>query len=155
MIPSYSLRRRSNKSGTDRPVSNNTRRKQGGETIPGSREPSIRVIPSPLRGAFALSRKSHGMPSSSGGQTEASAVCFYLAPSGASTCRSQRASRGGMQVFLTGATGALGRPTTRALVAAGHRVRGVARGPEKADIVRADGGEPIEVSLFDPRALRE
>ena len=94
------------------------------------------------------------MPSSSGGQTEASAVCLYLAPSGASTCRSQRASRGGMRVFLTGATGALGRPTTRALVAAGHRVRGVARGPEKADIVRADGGEPIQVSLFDVRALR-
>src|SRR5262245_26512130 len=60
-----------------------------------------------------------------------------------------------MQVFVTGATGALGRPTCRALVAAGHRVRGVARGPAKADAVRADGAEPIEVSLFDPRALRE
>lgn len=59
-----------------------------------------------------------------------------------------------MQVFLTGATGALGRPTSRALVAAGHRVRGVARGPAKADVVRADGGEPVEVSLFDTRALR-
>jgi nucleoside-diphosphate-sugar epimerase len=59
-----------------------------------------------------------------------------------------------MQVFLTGATGALGRPTCRALAAAGHLVRGVARGPAKADVVRADGGEPIEVSLFDTRALR-
>lgn len=59
-----------------------------------------------------------------------------------------------MQVFLTGATGALGRPTSRALVAAGHRVRGVARGPAKADAVRADGAEPVEVSLFDTRALR-
>jgi len=58
-----------------------------------------------------------------------------------------------MRVFLTGATGTLGRPTTRALVAAGHQVRGVARGPAKADVVRADGGEPVEVSLFDPRAL--
>src|SRR5262245_24074669 len=59
-----------------------------------------------------------------------------------------------MLVFLTGATGALGRPTTRALSAAGHRVRGVARGLAKADLVRADGGEPVEVSLFDTQALR-
>jgi nucleoside-diphosphate-sugar epimerase len=58
-----------------------------------------------------------------------------------------------MRVFLAGATGALGRPTTRALVAAGHRVRGVARGPAKADVVRADGGEPVDVSLFDTDAL--
>ena len=46
-----------------------------------------------------------------------------------------------------------GTSDTRALVAAGHRVRGVARGPAKADVVRADGGEPIEVSLFDAHAL--
>jgi nucleoside-diphosphate-sugar epimerase len=59
-----------------------------------------------------------------------------------------------MRVFVTGATGALGRPTTRALVAAGHPVRGVARGPAKADVVRADGGEPVEVNLFDTSALR-
>lgn len=58
-----------------------------------------------------------------------------------------------MRVFLAGATGTLGRPTTRALVAAGHRVRGVARGPAKAEVVRADGGEPVEVSLFDVHAL--
>ena len=59
-----------------------------------------------------------------------------------------------MHVFLAGATGALGRPTSRALVAAGHRVRGVARGPVKAEVVRADGAEPIDVSLFDTHALR-
>jgi nucleoside-diphosphate-sugar epimerase len=59
-----------------------------------------------------------------------------------------------MRVFLAGATGALGRPTARALVAAGHRVRGVARGPAKADVVRADGAEAIEVGLFDTGALR-
>jgi len=60
-----------------------------------------------------------------------------------------------MRVFLTGATGALGRPTTRALRAAGHEVRGVARGPAKDDLVRADGGEPVEVSLFDVDGLRD
>jgi nucleoside-diphosphate-sugar epimerase len=58
-----------------------------------------------------------------------------------------------MRVFLAGATGALGRPTSRALVAAGHRVRGVARGPAKAAVVRSDGAEPVEVSLFDTPAL--
>jgi nucleoside-diphosphate-sugar epimerase len=57
-------------------------------------------------------------------------------------------------VFLAGATGTLGRPTLRSLVAAGHTVRGLARGPAKAEVVRADGGEPIEVSLFDVEALR-
>ena len=59
-----------------------------------------------------------------------------------------------MRVLLTGATGALGRPTSRALCAAGHRVLGVARGPAKGEVVRADGGEPVEVSLFDTPALR-
>lgn len=54
-----------------------------------------------------------------------------------------------MRVFLAGATGTLGRPTSRAMVAAGHAVRGVARGPAKAEIARADGGEPVEVGLFD------
>ena len=58
-----------------------------------------------------------------------------------------------MTVFLAGATGTLGRPTVRALVAAGHAVRGVARGSAKAGLVRADGGEPIEVSLVDVDAL--
>jgi nucleoside-diphosphate-sugar epimerase len=57
-------------------------------------------------------------------------------------------------VFLAGATGTLGRPTLRSLVAAGHTVRGLARGPAKAEVVRADGGEPVEVSLFDVEALR-
>jgi len=57
-------------------------------------------------------------------------------------------------VFLAGATGTLGRPTLRSLVAAGHTVRGAARGPAKAEVVRADGGEPVEVSLFDVEALR-
>lgn len=57
-------------------------------------------------------------------------------------------------MFLAGATGTLGRPTSRALAAAGHAVRGVARGATKAEVVRADGGDPVEVSLFDGAALR-
>lgn len=33
-------------------------------------------------------------------------------------------------------------------------MRAVARGPAKPDVVCADGGEPVEVALFDTRALR-
>ena len=59
-----------------------------------------------------------------------------------------------MKVFVAGATGVLGRPTVRALVEAGHEVRGTARGIEKAEMLRSFGAEPIEVDLFDPDALR-
>ena len=63
------------------------------------------------------------------------------------------AARGPMTIFVAGATGVLGRPTVRDLIAAGHRVRGVARGAAKADLVRELGAEPVEVDLFDPLAL--
>ncbi|TMB66018.1 MAG: NAD(P)-dependent oxidoreductase [Chloroflexi bacterium] len=59
-----------------------------------------------------------------------------------------------MKVFVAGATGVLGRSTVRALVEAGHEVRGTARGTEKAEMLRSFGAEPIEVDLFDPDALR-
>ncbi len=59
-----------------------------------------------------------------------------------------------MRVFVAGGTGVLGRPTVRALVAAGHRVSVVARGPEKADLLRRLGAGPIEVDLYDRDAVR-
>ncbi|TMF07713.1 MAG: NAD-dependent epimerase/dehydratase family protein, partial [Chloroflexi bacterium] len=59
-----------------------------------------------------------------------------------------------MKVFLAGATGVLGRPTVQALVNAGHQLRGTARGPEKAEMLRSLGAEPVEVDLFDPDAVR-
>src|SRR5262245_39428548 len=58
-----------------------------------------------------------------------------------------------MKVFLTGGTGAVGRPTLPALVAAGHEVTAVARGAEKAAQVTAAGGTPVEVDLFDHRGV--
>jgi nucleoside-diphosphate-sugar epimerase len=58
-----------------------------------------------------------------------------------------------MKVFLTGGTGAIGRPTVPLLVAAGHEVTAVARGPEKAAQVTAAGGTPVEVDLFDAGAV--
>lgn len=59
-----------------------------------------------------------------------------------------------MKIFVAGGTGVLGRATLRALIEAGHTVRATARGQAKAAAVRAIGAEPIEVDLYDPRAVR-
>lgn len=60
-----------------------------------------------------------------------------------------------MKVFVAGATGVLGRRAVAALVDAGHEVTAVARGPEKADLVRRSGATPVTVDLFDADAVRE
>jgi len=59
-----------------------------------------------------------------------------------------------MKVFVAGATGVLGRPTVRALVEAGHAVRGTARGDEKSALLRSLGVEPVAVDLFDPEEVQ-
>jgi len=59
-----------------------------------------------------------------------------------------------MKVFVAGATGVLGRRAVACLAAAGHDVTAVARTPAKAAAVRALGARPVEVSLFDPEALK-
>jgi nucleoside-diphosphate-sugar epimerase len=58
-----------------------------------------------------------------------------------------------MKLFLAGGTGAVGRPTVPLLVAAGHEVTAVARGPDKAAQVTAAGATPVEVDLFDGDAV--
>lgn len=60
-----------------------------------------------------------------------------------------------MKVFLTGATGVMGRQAAGALRAAGHVVGGLARTPEKARDLSAAGVRPVVASLFDPDALAE
>lgn len=60
-----------------------------------------------------------------------------------------------MKVFLAGATGVLGRRAVALLVEAGHEVTAVARGPEKADLVRDLGATPVTVDLFDPEAVKD
>ena len=60
-----------------------------------------------------------------------------------------------VKVFVAGATGVLGRPTVQALVAAGHSVKGMARGSEKAELLRSMGAEPVSVGLFDSAAVKE
>ena len=60
-----------------------------------------------------------------------------------------------MRVFVAGATGVLGQPTVKVLVAAGHEVRGTARGEEKSQLLRSLGAEPVAVDLFDADAVKE
>lgn len=59
-----------------------------------------------------------------------------------------------MKVFVTGATGVVGTRAVPALVAAGHEVTAVARGPEKAELVRSMGATPASVDLFDAEAVK-
>ena len=59
-----------------------------------------------------------------------------------------------MRVFVAGGSGVLGRASLPALVAAGHQVRAMARGSEKAALVRKLGAEPVDVDLFDAVAVR-
>jgi len=58
-----------------------------------------------------------------------------------------------VKCFVTGATGVVGRPLIPALVAVGHEVVAVARGPAKAVHLRGAGAEPIDVDLFEPAAV--
>jgi nucleoside-diphosphate-sugar epimerase len=58
-----------------------------------------------------------------------------------------------MRVFVTGGTGAIGRHTVPALVAAGHEVTALARGTDKAATLTAQGATAVHASLFDVDAL--
>ena len=58
-----------------------------------------------------------------------------------------------MRVFVAGGTGTLGRPTVRLLVAAGHEVRALARTPERGEVLRQLGAEPVVADFFDARAM--
>jgi nucleoside-diphosphate-sugar epimerase len=54
-----------------------------------------------------------------------------------------------MRIFLAGASGVIGRPLVRDLVAAGHTVAGTTRHPANADALRALGAEPVVVDIYD------
>jgi nucleoside-diphosphate-sugar epimerase len=58
-----------------------------------------------------------------------------------------------MKILLAGATGTLGMPLVRALVAAGHEVIGISRTPGKRDKLRALGAEPLVADVMDRTAL--
>ena len=60
-----------------------------------------------------------------------------------------------MNVFITGATGVLGKTVTRLLVDSGHNVRAFARSPANESRLRDLGAEPVHTSLFEPAMLRD
>lgn len=59
-----------------------------------------------------------------------------------------------MKIFVTGATGVVGRRTVPLLVRAGHEVTAVARTAEKAAGVERAGARPARVDLFDADGIR-
>ena len=61
----------------------------------------------------------------------------------------------GERIFVTGATGRIGLPLVRALVAAGHDVVGLARTEAGASAVAAAGAEPVRGDLASAEALRQ
>jgi nucleoside-diphosphate-sugar epimerase len=58
-----------------------------------------------------------------------------------------------MRVFVTGATGALGRPLVPALVAAGYEVTATTRTPGKVAQLREAGAEPVILDGLDREAV--
>ena len=59
-----------------------------------------------------------------------------------------------MKVFVTGATGVLGRSAVPLLVGAGHEVRAVARRDDAATALRETGADPVVADLFDLDAVK-
>ena len=59
-----------------------------------------------------------------------------------------------MNVFVAGATGAIGRPLVAQLLAAGHRVVGTTRSASKAKRLEAAGAEAVVVDALDGEVLR-
>jgi len=60
-----------------------------------------------------------------------------------------------MRVFLAGASGALGRRLTPALLAAGHEVTGMTRSQESAERIRQTGAQAVVCDAFDREQLTE
>jgi 2-alkyl-3-oxoalkanoate reductase len=58
-----------------------------------------------------------------------------------------------MNIFLAGATGAVGRALIPQLIDHGHTVAGTTRSPDKADALRALGATPVVVDGLDRDAL--
>src|SRR5215831_11947182 len=59
-----------------------------------------------------------------------------------------------MKIFVAGASGTIGIPLVKALVAAGHEVTGLTRSPQKQDELRRLGATPAVADALDPDALR-
>jgi nucleoside-diphosphate-sugar epimerase len=60
-----------------------------------------------------------------------------------------------MNVFVAGATGALGRALVPQLVARGHVVVGMTRSASKQDLLRSLGARPVVADALDPEAVAQ
>jgi nucleoside-diphosphate-sugar epimerase len=60
-----------------------------------------------------------------------------------------------MRIFVAGATGVIGVPIVKLLVAGGHDVAGMTRSPDKTDFLRSLGAVPVVCDAFDAVALRD
>ncbi len=60
-----------------------------------------------------------------------------------------------MRVFLAGASGALGRRLTPALIEAGHEVTGMTRSQQSAERIREAGAHAVVCDVFDREQLAE
>lgn len=60
-----------------------------------------------------------------------------------------------MRVFVAGASGAIGTPLVRQLVAGGHEVTGMTRREQRAEQLRAAGAEAVVCDVYDAKRLRE
>lgn len=58
-----------------------------------------------------------------------------------------------MTVFVTGATGVLGRPVVRLLRAAGREVKALSRSPQNHAFLTKLGATPVEADLFDAGSM--
>ena len=58
-----------------------------------------------------------------------------------------------MRIFLTGATGVVGRRLIPMLTTAGHRITAIGRTPEKRERLERAGAAAVAVDLFDPAAV--
>jgi len=58
-----------------------------------------------------------------------------------------------MKVLIAGATGALGVPLVRALIASGHQVLGITRTPGKSSVLTTLGAQPIVADVMDRENL--
>ena len=57
------------------------------------------------------------------------------------------------KMFVAGASGVIGLPLCKMLLAAGHEVYGTTRSPAKAEMLAAHGIKPVVVDAFDAEGL--
>lgn len=60
-----------------------------------------------------------------------------------------------MRVFVAGASGVIGSRVVPLLVAEGHQVAGMTRSPEKTEMLRGLGAEPVVCDVYDAAKLAE